>query len=78
MTQGGGSEYIGILAPGHYTVNANMYMIPWGGSTPYPYASGSTSFDVAAIPEPGILYMLISCGVAFIHRKSRVGKEGNS
>ncbi len=47
---GGGSVEVGILAEGYYSVSADMYMVPFGGSIPEFYESGSTSFNV--VPEP--------------------------
>jgi len=65
---GGGTVQIGTLDEGYYSVTADMYMIPFGGSIPEFYESGSTSFDV--VPEPSTL-LLFAVGMVGVRAKYR-------
>jgi len=64
----GGLVEVGILAEGYYSVNADMYMVPFGGSIPELYESGSTSFKV--VPEPATVFLL-AIGIVGIRAKHR-------
>ena len=47
MVEDGGAANVGLLAPGHYTVNANVFLIPWSlPRIPQQLGSVSGAFDV--------------------------------
>ncbi len=68
LIRDGGSVTLGTLTEGLYLVSADMYMVPFGGSIPEFYESGSTSFNV--VPEPATVFLL-TIGIVGVRAKHR-------